>query len=280
MATAATTAPTPLPAKVHPGERLASFFENLFKTITAIATLGASLTFSKILQTPVTPWVDYGFSKDTIQTYISLSWLMFMADLTVTSFAAAALSLWRNAAVEWFGTTDSQKRRTVMWYATFVSMVLFGFLIVAFLFLSLVVAAYTGPVGWTAIGFTVLAGVLGFGSIVWQSPIGSKSIGGPPNEDLFTKDSELFGYSPDRKSHGYTGRLTGDGNYENVFGNGDEYSEKDVMSVHQRYIDDGFNRRNTLDRPPRFADTPEYTTDLRRMRQIRASSEYASDGRQ
>lgn len=193
-------------------------------------------------------------------------------NLAIVSFATAALSLWRNSAIEWFGTEDSEKRRTVMWYATFVSMVLFGMLIVAFIFLGLVVAAYTGPVGWTAIAFTTLAGVLGFGSIVWQSPIGSRSIGGPPNEDLFRKDSELYGYSPDRKVN-YARRLTGDDTYGNVYGTGDDYNEKDATEVHDQYID-GSERRNIFDRSPRFADTPVYTTDLRRMRQIRASNEY------
>ncbi|KUJ17876.1 uncharacterized protein LY89DRAFT_668092 [Mollisia scopiformis] len=279
MATpAATTAPA-LP-KAHPGERLATFFDNLFKTITAISTLGASLTFSKIVQTPVAPWVDYGISKDTAQTYLGLSWLVFVINLGIVSFATAALSLWRYAAIEWFGTEDSQKRRTVMWYATFVSMVLFALIIVAFIFLGLVIAAYAGPVGWSAIGFTTLAGILGFGVIVWQSPIGSKSIGGPPNEDLFRKDSELYGYSPNRKANAYARKLTGDDTYANVYGDGDGYNEKDAMAVKEQYIDDGFGRRNTLDRSPRFADTPEYTNDLRRMRQIRASDEYRYDGRQ
>lgn len=162
-----------------------------------------------------------------------------------------------------------------MYYATAVSMVLFGLLVVAFLFLGLVVTAYVGPVGWTAVGFTVLSGVLGFGSIVWQSPIGSKSIGGPPNQDLFEKDRELYGYSPDRKGGAYGGRLTGDDIYGNESGNGDEYGEKDAMTVQEHYTEDGYGRRDsTFEQPPRFADTPLYTTDLRRMRQIRASDEY------
>jgi hypothetical protein len=275
MATTATAAPAP--PKVHPGERLATFFDNLFKTITAIATLGASITFAKIVQTPVTPWIDYGFSKDTIQTYLGISWLLFLVNLGMVSFFTAALSLWRNAAVEWFGTEDSQKRRTVMYYATFVSMILFGLLIAAFIFLGLVVTAYTGPVGWTAIAFTVLAGTLGYGSIIWQSPIGSKSIGGPRNDDdLFRKDSERYGYSPNKKVNAYGARLTGNDTYGNVFDDGDDYNEKGAMTAKEQYVEDGFGRRDsTLDRSPRFADTPLYTTDLRRMRQIRASNEYS-----
>ncbi|CZR67691.1 uncharacterized protein PAC_17590 [Phialocephala subalpina] len=279
MATPAATTPP----KQHPGERLANFFDNFFKTITAIATFGSSLTFSKVVSAPVTPWVDHGIPANTIQTYLSISWLLFLLDLGLVSFFAAGLSLWRPSAISWFGTEDSRKRRVVMWYATGVSVVLFGLLVTAFVFLGLVVAAYTGPVGWTAVAFTGVAGVAGFGIIVWQSPVGSKSIEGPPNEDLFGKGSEsekgVHGHSTDEKT--YPGRSTDEERYGNAFGGGDGYGyEKGGMGVKDRYLDDRIGRRNTIERPPRFADTPGYTTDLRRMRQIRASDKYAHDGRQ
>lgn len=163
-----------------------------------------------------------------------------------------------------------------MWYATGVSVVLFGTLVVAFIFLGLVVAAYTGPVGWAAVAFTAVAGVAGFGSIVWQSPIGSKSVGGPSNEDLFGR--QVRGCETDEKT--FQERSTDEEKYGNGFEGGDEY-EKGGMGVRERYLfDDGLSRRGTIEGPPRFADTPGYTTDLRRLRQMRASDEYAHDGRQ
>lgn len=163
-----------------------------------------------------------------------------------------------------------------MWYATGVSAVLFGVLVVAFIFLGLVVAAYTGPVGWAAVAFTGVAGVAGFGSIVWQSPIGSKSIGGPPNEDLFGREGR--GYETDEKM--FQGRSTDEERYGNGFGVVAEF-EKGGMGVKERYLlDDGMSKRGTIEMSPRCADTPGYTTDLRRLRQVKASDEHAHGGRQ
>lgn len=159
------------PAAQHPGDRLASYFENFFRTITAVATLGASITFAKIVQTPVPPFQNYGFSTKEIQYLIALSWLFFILDLGFTSFFASALSLWRPQAVKAFGTTNGSERRKVLWYATVVSAFLFTLAVVAFIFISLVVVAYAGPVGWVAAAFTVLCALVGFGSIIWQSPL-------------------------------------------------------------------------------------------------------------
>jgi hypothetical protein len=63
------------PPKKHSGERLPSYFDSFFKTIVGVSTFGASVTFSKIISTPVTPWIDYGFSKDNIQNYLAISWV-------------------------------------------------------------------------------------------------------------------------------------------------------------------------------------------------------------
>jgi hypothetical protein len=146
------------PAKTHPGERLATYFDNFFKTIVGISTFGASLTFSKIVSTPVAPWDDYGFSKTSVQYFLSHAFLFFVLDLAITSFAGSALTLYRPQAIEWFGTNVSRERRVVMWYATVVSAVLFGLLIAAFILIALVVTAYAGPTGWLATAATVFFG--------------------------------------------------------------------------------------------------------------------------
>ena len=155
----------------NPGERLASYFENFFRAVVGIATLGASLTLSKIVQTPVSPWVDYGISVDRIQTFISLSWLLFVITLVTTSILASLLSLYRPQAVDAFSTKDHHNKKIVMWVATATSMLLVGLILASFVFLSLVVVGYTGPVGWTALGFTIFFGTLGIGGIIWQSPL-------------------------------------------------------------------------------------------------------------
>ena len=158
------------PAK-PPGERLASYFENFFRTVVGIATLGASLTFSKIVQAPVEPFHDYGYSGRQIQYLLAASWLLFVLALAFTSFIASALSLWRPQAVKAFGTSDNEQRNKVLWFASGVTTLLYGLLVAAFLTLALVVVAYVGPVGWVAFVFFLLFGFLGFGVIVWRSPI-------------------------------------------------------------------------------------------------------------
>ncbi|RFU31469.1 hypothetical protein B7463_g4862, partial [Scytalidium lignicola] len=194
--------PPPLPPQPaasstsHPGERLANYFDNFFKTIVAISTLGSSLTFTKIIQTPVQPWVDYGFDRITVQYFLSNSWLFFILNLAITSFAASALSLYRPSAVAYFGTRSTKRRRKVLWYATLVTSVLYGLLIAAFMFLSLVVVAYAGPVGWIAVSATSLFGAVGFGVILYQSPIGSRFDDDDSDDDGGSLD--------DRMKHQYT----------------------------------------------------------------------------
>lgn len=159
------------PQAKHPGDRLATYFENFFKTITGVSTFGASITFSKIVQSPVTPFHNFGFNERRIQYLISLSWLFFVLALAFTSFFASALTLWRPQAVKAFGTTTGSDRVKVLWFATGVSAFLFGLEVVAFIAISLVVAAYTGPVGWVALGFMVMFAAAGFGVIIWRSPL-------------------------------------------------------------------------------------------------------------
>lgn len=158
-----------------PGERLASYFENFFKTIVGIATLGASLTFNKIVSfsTPASPELPSKFatSPARLLTLLSISWLFFVLALAFTSFFASALSLWRPAAVKAFGTEDTEDRIKVLWFASGVSAFLLALIVVAFLTLSLVVAGYVGAVGWVAVAFTGLFGVLCIGVIIWRSPL-------------------------------------------------------------------------------------------------------------
>lgn len=59
----------------------------------------------------------------------------------------------------------------MLWFATGVSTLLYGLTIAAFLTLELVAVAYAGPVGWVAVAFTVVLALMGFGCIVWQSPL-------------------------------------------------------------------------------------------------------------
>lgn len=241
------------PTKTHPGERLATYFDNFFKTIVGVATLGASVTFSKVLSQPVTPWIDYGFSTDTVQDFLAISWLLFLLDLVITSFAASALSLYHPQAVKYFGTSDSSDRRIVMWWATLVSFVLYGLLISAFTFLGLAVTAYVGRVGWVAIAFTAFFGASGVGVIIWQSPIGSKSIG-----DTKSSDGSQT-YSSEEKMNFIEGASL----------SGDDYAYKKGTPEKGRYTATELSRVSWAMEPT----IPPYTADLRRLRSIRGGQQ-------
>jgi hypothetical protein len=250
---------SPPAALDHPGERLAVYFERFFTTIVSISTLGASLSFSKVVSTPITPWDDHGISSSSVQSYLSISFLLLTMDIALTSAAASALSLYRPQAVRFFGTADSHDRRVVMWWASLVSAVLLGLLLSAFLFLSLVIAAYTGAVGWAAVAFTSLFSLGGLVVIVWQSPIGS-----PPPEESGGRRGEdpLTPYRSPEKT-----QPTG-------FAGDDYYYADERQGL---YMDGGLSRTNTL--PPIDPVVPHYTADLRRLRSVRASEDSRYGGR-
>ena len=314
MADAAATATAPAaPPKVHPGERLANYFDNFFKTVVAISTFGSSLTFSKIVQTPVAPWDDYGFSKFSVQYFLANAFLLFVLDLAITSLAASALVLYRPQAVDWFGTNDSRERRVVMWYATVVSAVLFGLLISAFLFVALVVVAYAGPAGWVALAATVFFGALVFGVILWQSPLFKATIGA--DQDTMATNMRMYGYT-DEKTDRYTtptkrrmqdvgqrlerrssaryskdSRLDSgydnDGTRDHGYRNGTTdtgYNSEKVMTVDGRYVSEEPTWRTTV---PHVPATPAdlYYEDRRSSRARRTSApvpkyyEYDEDDR-
>lgn len=107
----ATCAPAKLPE--HPGERLADFFHGMFKTVAAISTLGASLTFSKVVSNPTEPWVYHGLSGAEIQTYVADAFVCFTLNLFLTTLAASALSYYQPQAIRYFSTEESHQRRFV-----------------------------------------------------------------------------------------------------------------------------------------------------------------------
>jgi hypothetical protein len=245
------------PQPTPPGERLAAYFEKFFTTIVGISTLGASISFSKVVQTPVKPWIDYGVSDNTVQVYVSMAFLLLVMDLAITSAAASALSLYRPQAVNYFGTSDSHERRIVMWWATIVSVVLFGLLFAAFIFLGLVVAAYTGPIGWFAVGFSAFFGLCVLAAIVWQSPIGSP----PVQEPMLHPDESFSGFpSPEKREEVTPPEFARD-----------DYFYNDETGNQGRYTDGGLSMGNTMP----FIDpvVPPYMADLRRLRSMRASQD-------
>lgn len=160
------------------------------------------------------------------------------------------------------------------------SSVLFGLLLVAFVFVGMVIVAYAGPTGWIIISFISAFGCLGFAAIVWQSPIGSR----PPDDSNLRdswreSESDLDSLEKERRDPRRP-RYTGDGYeyedgraYEDRRGYGHVSKESEETRVEERYLEDGLSRRGTLMRPQSVA-VPEYTSDLRMIRQLKTSGEY------
>jgi hypothetical protein len=297
------TAPAPIPK--HPGERLADFFDGMFKTITAISTLGASITFAKVVNSPTTPLGDFGITPKQIQYYIADAFVCFALALFITTLSATALTNWRNDAIRYFGTEDSNRRRIVAWWATLVTTILSGLTLAAFIFLGLAVAGLVGYAGWVALGFTGLMGLVVIGVIVWQSPIGSppphphhdrhrhklhkpmprygsyhSSEGSRRDDDEFVvgefvseEKLEVFsdpggnvqGYRRQEEEYGYEEEIG-----RNTYVDGSGYRDG------RAYADEPLSRSTTIARPT-IAAVPPYTEDLRRMRQAKYQEEY--DGR-
>lgn len=92
-----------------------------------------------------------------------------------------------------FGTAIGKDRTKVLWISSLVSALLLGLLVTAFIFLSLIVVVYAGPVGWVATAFTIIFGVLGFGTIAWQSPLEWPTFKQGSTEHAFDKHMRIQG---------------------------------------------------------------------------------------
>ena len=135
-----------------------------------------------------------------------------------------------------------------MWYATVVSVVLFGLLIAAFTFIALVVTAYAGPAGWLAIAATTFFGAVGFGVIIWQSPMFSAAIG-QNRTDMMTTDMKIYGcidekrdgYMTSTKRRGDDSGYATDGRQENGYasgGNDAGYDSEKRTPISGQYVDE------------------------------------------
>lgn len=154
----------------QPSSTVNSFFSAFFTAVLSISTLGASLTFNYILNGSLrTPPPDSIFNKARLQTFVALAWLFFVLSL---ASAAAFQTLLKFYGEVLKGAWDrgGKAKKGAQWVSMAVSALLYGLVITAFTFLSLIVAAFTPAVGWTAVGFTGAFGVGGFGGIIYQAP--------------------------------------------------------------------------------------------------------------
>jgi hypothetical protein len=162
------------PMAKHSGESVATFFNGLFATIIGIATLGASITFSYVLQPssnspPHTH--THNFSPHTIQLFLAISWLLFLLALAFASSFSTLLTFFKNHwKQDWDGLHGKTSQVTAQWYAVIASATMGGLVVGAFICLCLVVVGYQPVIGWTALGFTSCFGLLITCSVLYQCP--------------------------------------------------------------------------------------------------------------
>ncbi|KAK1753767.1 hypothetical protein QBC47DRAFT_387099 [Echria macrotheca] len=133
-------------------------FERFISFIFSISIFGAS-TFAIIagqMADPVDIWKPDPppFSLATVRTFLGIAWLCFVLSLAVAGYSSSLLSLSRQSVG---GVVDKDWGRAWDRFGLAASVVLYLLSAVAFLFLSLSLVAYAGPVGWVAVGFTSLA---------------------------------------------------------------------------------------------------------------------------
>jgi len=160
------------PMSKHSGQSVVTFFNGLFQTIIAIATLGTSVTFSFILssQTDLSNPTAY-YSQATVATFLAVSWLLFLLALAFASLGSTLLTFFRAHWVhDWDGEHGRRSQLEVQLYAVLASSLMGSLIIGAFIMLCLVVVAYSPIVGWIALAFTGWFGLVILISVCWQVP--------------------------------------------------------------------------------------------------------------
>jgi len=160
------------PMAKHSGSSVVTFFNGLFSTIIAISTLGTSVTFSFILTTDTDlSHPNAYYSQSQVASFLAISWLLFLLALAFGSLGSTLLTFFRaHWARDWDGEHGRRSQKEVQFYAVLASGLLGGLTIGAFIFLCLVVVAYSPVVGWIALAFTGWFGLLIIVSVLWQVP--------------------------------------------------------------------------------------------------------------
>ena len=161
------------PMAKHSGESVATFFNGLFTTIIGIATLGASITFSYVLQQPSSnpPPHTHDFTQHTILLFLGISWLLFLLALAFASSFSTLLTFFKSHwKQDWDGLHGKKSQVAVQWYAVIASATMGGLVVGAFVCLCLVVIGYQPVIGWIALGFTSVFGLLITCSVLYQCP--------------------------------------------------------------------------------------------------------------
>lgn len=150
------------------GEMTVKWLENLMPSVITVATLGASITFTVIVQQLPPP--QY-WSIEMLRTLLSISWLLFVLSLGLASAGSLILAFHRKPLVGYYNRKEKEWPRqgsapSALWKkpgywlaCTFkepFTLVLLLCMLSAFFFLALVVFAYSRNVGIAALIFVSL----------------------------------------------------------------------------------------------------------------------------
>jgi hypothetical protein len=158
----ATAPPVTLP------ERIVNYARTSFLAATlAVGTVGASITFTIIVQDISDPGSDSRFTKKEVKTLLAIAWVLFVAAIALTNFFAS-----------WFVVYHEEiqaalKEQTYTRWHVFGVIMALGIqleLVGAFLCLELALLAYVEPVGWFAVSMTVVYGAMTVVFIVRKTP--------------------------------------------------------------------------------------------------------------
>jgi hypothetical protein len=159
------------PMTRHPAESVLAWFNGLFTTVIGISTLGASITFNYVISNSNSLVKDSYFSRREVQLFLGISWLLFLLSLASASLASTILTFFKDHwKKDWNGEHGKTSQRDVQLYAAFATALLAGLVISAFMFLCLVVTAYSPVVGWIALGFTAAFGLVCAVGVMFQVP--------------------------------------------------------------------------------------------------------------
>ncbi|TFB02529.1 hypothetical protein CCMA1212_005598 [Trichoderma ghanense] len=153
-----------LPHVPHNGntsEAVTKSFEAFLSFVLTVTIFGASI-FTVIVSDipdPAAVSPEPKFSKQTIRTFLAISWLLFAVALSLGAFSMSVYYAQREKAGQGFTEEQIRKLRPLGVLASSMLQIL---IIVAFLFLSLVLVAYAEVVGWVAVAFSAAAA---FGSV-------------------------------------------------------------------------------------------------------------------
>lgn len=155
----------------HSGNSVSTFFNGLFTTIIGISTLGASITFSYVISNNPPPPSTRTFGQSEIQLFLSISWFLFLLALAFASLGSTLLTFFKEHwKADWDCKNGEKSRVSVQVYAACASGLLSSLVVSAFVFLCLVVIAYSPVIGWLALGFTTAFGLVIAGSVLYQAP--------------------------------------------------------------------------------------------------------------